>query len=110
MKDPRPSVAYINDTKTLLVGVPDESMKAVQDPGYVFHFPIREIMEMSSLTSRDVDLIAFTTCKNYDAITLYEKEKIELWHEFQEYVKNKRERVSTALVLPFKTGEKDDAD
>lgn len=96
--DDKTGAYYLKDSKTLLFGVPKDNILSTQNDKTVALLPVKLIMKKAGLSWKDVETVAFTTTENFFKITDQANDKDELWEEFLEYVRKKKERKGVKIL------------
>jgi hypothetical protein len=85
-------VYYFNDTQTLLIGIPSANLKATKYPRTVAVVPFGHILRSSKLNIKSIETISITTIENFEIIADLEDNKEQIWKEFLEYRRMKKEK------------------
>lgn len=89
---------WIEDTKTILIGMNVESISLTEDNNHACCFPVGAWMEQERIFPDEIEEIAITNKKNFKAILKQIKDQAGLWDEFLNWRKSKSKKKLAEVV------------
>ena len=96
---------WIEDTKTILIGMNIDSISLTEGTNHACCFPVGPWMEKEQIFPDEIEEIAITNKQNFKAIIKQIKDHVGLWDEFLKWRKNK-DKKKLAEVVSFEDKKK----